>query len=74
MKEAIFSQYPNTLSMVRYNPGKKLDEIVHNPELPDEFSAKVHFVSPDEYVRGSKRKGDYKSLLDAESPDEVNDV
>jgi len=74
MKDAIFSQYPNTLSVVRYNPAGKLDEIVHNPKLPNRFSTKVDFVSPDENVKGSARTNDYKALLGTSNPDEVDDV
>ncbi|MEK6850039.1 MAG: hypothetical protein AABX85_00510 [Nanoarchaeota archaeon] len=74
MKDAIFSQYPNTLSVVRYNPGKKLDEIVHNPGLSNEYSSKVSFVSPDEWVNGSTRKEDYKMLLGSNKPADVDDV
>lgn len=74
MKESIFNQYPNTLSVVRYSSEGKLDEIVHNPGLPNEHSSKVDFVAQDEWIKGSKRARDYKLLIGAKNPDEVDEV
>ena len=74
MRESIFNTYPNTLSVVRYNPTGKLDEVVHNPGLPNKSSTKVDFISPDGCVKGSARKNDYKALLGTTNPDEVDDV
>ncbi len=74
MRETIFNQYPNLLSVVRYAPKGKLDEIVHNPRLLNRYSAKVDFVAPDEFIRGSKRREDYEALVGADNPDEVADV
>ena len=74
MREAIFNQLPNTLSVVRYAPEGRIDTIVHNPGLSNKYSTKVDFVASDELVRGSKRRNDYKALLGTDNPDEVADV
>ncbi|MEK6926954.1 MAG: hypothetical protein AABX11_00830 [Nanoarchaeota archaeon] len=74
MRSAFFYIFPNTLSVVRYTPARRLDSIVHNPDLSNQYSSKLDFVAPDEFVRGSKRRKDYQALLGTNNPDEVADV
>ena len=74
LRKSFFGQWLNTLSVVRYQPKGKSDQIIHNPGLPTQYSNRLNFVSPDEWTKGSARAKDYKVLLGANSPDEVDEV
>jgi hypothetical protein len=62
-----------TLTKIKYNP-KGNDEIIHNYNLADEYSFHDSFIGPDEYVKDSNNKTNYKSLLGSDNLQEINSV
>ena len=73
LQKQFIEKWLMTLTRIKYKPSGK-DEIVHNYKMPDEYSIEDNFVGNDEYVKNSKDKANYKSLLGTDNLNEINEV
>jgi hypothetical protein len=73
LQKQFIEKWLMTLTRIKYQSSGK-DDIIHNYKMSDEYSVKDNFVGPDEYVKDSKNKINYKSLLGTDNLKEINEV
>ena len=62
-----------TLTRIKYQT-RGLDKIIHNYKMPNEYLIEDDFVGPDESIKNSNNKQNYKSLLDSDNLKEINSI
>jgi hypothetical protein len=73
LQEQFKAKWLTTLTRINYN-SKGNDKIIHHYKMLDEYSIQDSFVGPDECVKDSKNKTNYKSLLNSDNLQEINAV
>jgi len=70
-------RFPLTLTRILYQPkakGSVEDILIQNKGMDDEYSERVGFVGPDEWVKDSKTPQAYKALFGSDDLAEINAV